>query len=154
MTLFAETFPFQQMDLRNTDSDPNRTPPTAPFDDQSIGRLAMYMRLAGQGHGVDLNSFVGSGNSEGNKEKERIADRLNGFNVKDNSVWRAITKRFGANLKQQELLSIAKVLASHANVKLDRDAKRRKSVLVKWFDEHWEELTPFLDYVVLEDNHV
>ena len=87
------------------------------------------------------------------KEKERIASRLSGFNPKDNMVWHEITQRFGASIKQPELLSIATVLAQNANIKLDRDAKRRKSVLIKWFEENWNAIHPFLDYVVLEDNH-
>jgi hypothetical protein len=36
-------------------------------------------------------------------------------------------------------------------VHLDRDAKRRKSVLLKWFEENWNAIYPFLDYVVLEE---
>lgn len=91
--------------------------------------------------------------STGTKEKERIAERLAGFNPKDNSVWHEITQRFGASIKQPELLSIANVLAQNANIKLDRDAKRRKSVLIKWFEENWSSIRPFLDYVVLEDSH-
>ena len=87
------------------------------------------------------------------KEKERIASRLSGFNPKDNMVWHEITQKFGASIKQPELLSIATVLAQNANVKLDRDAKRRKSVLIKWFEENWAAIKPFLDYVVLEDSH-
>ncbi|KAK8834742.1 hypothetical protein M9Y10_011163 [Tritrichomonas musculus] len=89
--------------------------------------------------------------NEGNREKERITNRLNGFNPKDNTAWREITNRFGNNIKQPELLSIATVLANNANIKLDRDAKRRKSVLIKWFEENWKAILPFLDYVVLED---
>ena len=87
------------------------------------------------------------------KEKERIASRLSGFNPKDNMVWHEITQRFGASIKQPELLSIATVLAQNANIKLDRDAKRRKSVLIKWFEENWAAIHPYLDYVVLEDSH-
>jgi len=86
------------------------------------------------------------------KEKERIAGRLSGFNPKDNNAWREITQRFGANIKQPELLSIAQVLSSHANIKLDRDAKRRKAVLLKWFEENWLTIKPFLEFVVLEDS--
>jgi hypothetical protein len=86
-----------------------------------------------------------------NKEKVRILGRLKDFNAKDCGVWREITRRFGRNIKQPGLLSIAAVLAGHANIKLDRDARRRKTVLVKWFEENWSALQPYLDYVVLED---
>ena len=84
-----------------------------------------------------------------NDEKKRIAMRMSGFDAKDNRVWAEIARRFGANVKQGELTNIAQVIANHAGIKLDRDAKRRKCVLLKWFDENWEKITPFLDYVIL-----
>ena len=83
-------------------------------------------------------------------ERERIAMRMEGFNQKDNCAWLELTKRFGQNIKRSELMNIAQVLADAANIKLDRDAKRRKSVLLKWFDEHWTRIRPLLDYIVLE----
>ena len=88
---------------------------------------------------------------EVSKEKDRISERMAGFNPKDNDVWRSITAKFGPNIKQPELLSIAMVLSQNCSIKLDRDAKRRKSVLIKWFEENWTTLAPYLDYVVLED---
>jgi hypothetical protein len=90
---------------------------------------------------------------EDNQEKQRIAQRLQGFNSKDNPAWKAIAQRFGPAIKQGELLSIATVLAENANIRLDRDAKRRKSVLLKWFEENWTAVSPFIDYVVLEDTN-
>jgi len=85
-------------------------------------------------------------------EKSRIANRLHGFNPKENRVWFEITKRYGEGIKQQELLSIAQVLSATTNIKLDRDAKRRKSVLIKWFEENWYIIHPYLGFVILEDN--
>ena len=87
--------------------------------------------------------------SGSNRERERISSRLEGFNPRDNPVWREITHRFGSNIKQPELLSIANVLSQSARIKLDRDAKRRKTVLIKWFQENWTSIYPYLDYVVL-----
>jgi hypothetical protein len=84
------------------------------------------------------------------KEKKRIADRLGAFNPKDNLVWKAISTKFGSSIKFPELLSIANVLAVSAAVHLDRDAKRRKCVLIKWFEEHWPVLAPYFDTVVLQ----
>ena len=85
-------------------------------------------------------------------EKQRIAMRMTGFDIKENHVWDEIAKRFGANIKRGELTNIAKVIADAAEIKLDRDAKRRKSVLLKWFDEHWDKIYPLLDYIVLSDS--
>ena len=83
-------------------------------------------------------------------ERQRIALRMKGFNQKENSTWFELTRRFGSNVKRSELTSIAQVLADATNIILDRDAKRRKSVLLKWFDEHWLKLRPLLDYIVLD----
>ncbi|OHS98901.1 hypothetical protein TRFO_34769 [Tritrichomonas foetus] len=84
-------------------------------------------------------------------EKLRVFSRLRGFKAKDSRVWSEITRRFGSELKHGELLSIAEVVAANAGVQLDRDAKRRKSVLIKWFEENWIRISPFLNYVILED---
>jgi hypothetical protein len=114
--------------------------------------VQFLMSLAAQHCRCDMSQVVeGPEGAPLNKEKVRILGRLKDFNAKDCSVWREITGRFGRNIKQPELLSIASVLAGHANIKLDRDARRRKTVLVKWFEENWPALQPYLDYVVLED---
>ncbi|KAH0792101.1 hypothetical protein GPJ56_003900 [Histomonas meleagridis] len=100
---------------------------------------------------VDL-SYQRNLYSEASAEKKRITERLNGFNPRENNAWKEISRRFGASIKHPELLSIATVLANYANVRLDRDAKRRKTVLIKWFQENWATVSPYLDYVVLEDS--
>ena len=74
-----------------------------------------------------------------------------GVSPKESPIWKEITRRFGVNVKHAELVSIASVLANSANIRLDREAKRRKTVLVKWFEENFSAIQPFLDYVVLED---
>lgn len=84
-------------------------------------------------------------------EKARISERLKDFNPRETDAWKKITQKFGPNIKQPELISIANLLASQAKIKLDRDAKRRKSVLIKWFQEHWDEISCYIDFVVLED---
>jgi hypothetical protein len=100
---------------------------------------------------VVFTPIIATGMIDTTPEKTRIANRLEGFNTKDNDIWTTISEHFGSGIKQQELLSIATVLAKHANIRLDRDAKRRKAVLIKWFAENWTAVSPFLSYVVLED---
>jgi hypothetical protein len=63
-----------------------------------------------------------------------------------------ITDSFGSNLNQAELLSIAEVLAFRLNLKVDRGAKRRKEVLIKWYDENWDRIAPIWQQLALEDN--
>lgn len=119
--------------------------------DQNTQGLAVIHNYFQQNFGDASKIYNQNDQAHVTKEKERIAERLGTFNPKDNVVWHEITQRFGANIKQPELLSIANVLAQNAGIKLDRDAKRRKSVLIKWFEENWNAIQPFLAYVVLED---
>ena len=93
----------------------------------------------------------GIGSDKNGGEKKRIKARLGEFHPKESIVWSEIRRRFGNKLKHGELLSIAEVTSAFARVFLDRDAKRRKSVLIKWFEENWATLSPYLSYVVLED---
>jgi hypothetical protein len=58
---------------------------------------------------------------------------------------------FGPDLKQEELVSIAELIAKRLDIRLDRDARRRKIVMVKWFDENWTAVEPLLSAIVLED---
>jgi hypothetical protein len=121
-------------------------------DDANLTQFALVMGYSGQAAVTDFTQLItGASPADSSKERDRVASRLSGFNSKDNSVWKAITQRFGNNIKQPELLSMAQVLANHANIRLDRDAKRRKAVLIKWFEENWVAIEPFLPFVVLED---
>jgi hypothetical protein len=56
-------------------------------------------------------------------------------------------------LNQTELLSIAQVLGWMLDIRVDREAKRRKEVLVKWFDEHWSAISDTVNLIRLEDIH-
>jgi hypothetical protein len=127
-------------------------PPPGPKDDANLAQLALLMGYSGQS--VDFTQLAASAFAIDMREKARVARRLNGFNIKDTIVWKVMTRRFGGNIKHPELVSMAEVLSSHACITLDRDAKRRKSVLVKWFQENWASIEPYLPYIVLEDGRV
>ncbi|OHS96568.1 hypothetical protein TRFO_37278 [Tritrichomonas foetus] len=85
-------------------------------------------------------------------ERKRVDSRLKGFSVRESAAWKEICKRFGPNLNQTELLSLAEVIAKQANLKVDREAKRRKEVLIKWYEENLTEVMEYLPYVVLQDS--
>jgi hypothetical protein len=72
---------------------------------------------------------------------------------KSSHAWRKVTSRYGDGLNHAELLSVAEVVAYNLNVPLDREAKRRKSLLIKWFEDNMNEIEPFLDYVKLVDSN-
>jgi hypothetical protein len=82
-------------------------------------------------------------------EKQRIAKRLGGFNWRASVAYQELRQRFGTPLRQQDLLTIAGAIPPSCALCLDRDAKRRKEVLLKWFDDNWMALEPCLHYMVL-----
>lgn len=85
-------------------------------------------------------------------ERKRVNSRLNGFSLKDSFAWQEICKRFGPNLNQSELLSLAEIIGQEAGIKVDREAKRRKEVLIKWYEENLEVVLKMLPYVKLVDS--
>ena len=84
------------------------------------------------------------------KDRKKVDDRLYGFDQNSSLIWNEICKKFGSSLSHNELLSIAQVIASNSGIKVDRDARRRKEVLIKWFDENAQKITPLLNYIKIE----
>lgn len=71
-------------------------------------------------------------------DARRTAYRLNGFQPRQSKAYKAIVQRFSKNLVQSDLVMIALILTHHnKDLRLDRDAKRDKRVMFKWFDENW-----------------
>lgn len=85
-------------------------------------------------------------------EMERVKRRIQGFNYKSSHAWKMLTAKYGPKLAHEELMSIAELLSAQVNINLDRDAKRRKAVLVKWFEENWEIIQGCLQFVILESD--
>jgi hypothetical protein len=83
-------------------------------------------------------------------EGERIRRRIEGFNWQNSLAWLYLSFMYGPKLKQDKLTSIAKLCAQKLQIKLDRDAKRRKIVLLKWFTEHWCQIHPLLHLIALD----
>jgi hypothetical protein len=82
-------------------------------------------------------------------EKQRIAKRLEGFDSQESLAYRELCRRFGTRLRREDLLTIARALTPPGVLRVDRDATRRKEVLLKWFDENWPVLEPRLGCMVL-----
>jgi len=64
-------------------------------------------------------------------------------------AWTALVQHFGSTRSQKELLVIALVVSEASGVQLDREAKRRKAVLVNWFDENLDRLLPHVKRIEL-----
>lgn len=88
--------------------------------------------------------------SQLNREKQGKNDAVMGEYV-ESEAWKYISQRFGPEIRQQELLSIATVLSGCCNLQISRAEKRKKDCLIKWFHNHWDIVSPFMQYVVLLD---
>jgi hypothetical protein len=58
--------------------------------------------------------------------------------------YKEFKKKGWTDLLMPELRSVGQAMAHIANIELDREAKRRKSVFFKWLDENWEVLQPVI----------
>ena len=83
-------------------------------------------------------------NYQNEDERRRNKARMEGFDQKTSHAYAVLCKRFGPKLSQQELLALAQVVSENLKIQLDREASRRKSVLIKWFDENFAKMESFL----------
>jgi hypothetical protein len=63
-------------------------------------------------------------------ERQRIDERIRNFDYEKSNAWMELTRRGWDQLSQAELLSIAQIFGKKFTIPIDREAKRRKSVLV------------------------
>jgi hypothetical protein len=82
-------------------------------------------------------------------ERTKIDERIRTFDYTRSPAWRELSLRGWDQLSQSELLSVAQVLEKKLAIPLDREAKRRKNLLVKWFEENLADLRPVLDNIEL-----
>jgi hypothetical protein len=85
------------------------------------------------------------------EEHARVQRRVSGFDWRLSYAWAHLSYNFGPKLSQNELVSIAELMAGMLQIKVDRDARRRKPVMIKWFEENWRQIRPLLANVILDD---
>ena len=71
-------------------------------------------------------------------DKKRILERLGSFKWKESIEWKEICKIYGKEPSKNQLLQWAHKISQNNSLNIDRDSKRRKSVLIKWFHENWK----------------
>lgn len=72
------------------------------------------------------------------------------FNYKACKAYQYLTQTyFYPTIRQSELVSIATTVASKCtDLRVDRDAKRRKDLLIQWYDDHWSEIEPHIKNII------
>lgn len=86
-------------------------------------------------------------------EKERAKILLGDFVVKGSKGLQFIENFFDSELKVislHSMQSFAKIFSELIKKQLPRDIQRKKSLLVKWFDDHYEECLKNRNLVNLE----
>jgi hypothetical protein len=84
------------------------------------------------------------------EERARVQRRVGGFNWRGSRAWAHLSYIYGPKLSQDELVSIAELVTQALPIKLDRDVRHRKVVMVKWFEENWMQIHSLLYHVVLD----
>lgn len=104
---------------------------------------------------VNCLYFENNDNDPKEKERQVLHERLKNFDEKQCRAYRELERRGLISMTHVNLVQIAKVIAHRCEIKLDREAKRRKPILIKWFDENYDKAIPLLDKMELqyqEDN--
>ena len=85
--------------------------------------------------------------SERQCSKEKILNeiRMRGWNMKESKGFKYLTSILNGNVSLHNCRVLAQTVEAYMGLQLDREAFRRKSVCVKWFDENYELIRPFVD---------
>ena len=78
-------------------------------------------------------------------ESDFVKEKLKDFEPKASRAWISLTSRYGPKINQNQLLSLAEVVSYQLNLGLFREYKRRKEMLIKWFDENYDAVWPFIE---------
>lgn len=78
-------------------------------------------------------------------EKLFLEEKRKNFDMTKCEAWSRLTQKFGQKVSQEELLTIAQIVSHELDIPLAREYKRRKEILVKWFDENLEAVWPFIN---------
>lgn len=95
--------------------------------------------------------------NQNEKEKDTISRCIpSGYDYSHSVVGRFIIDYYGRDFNRDEFVFLARVLAEQLNIKLPREATRRKLVTLFWMDQYQERIIPFLkNHVIITDkDHV
>jgi hypothetical protein len=84
------------------------------------------------------------GQTQTEYEKSCLEEMRKGPNPKEGPAWKYLTNRLGKSPGKPELVSLGIVLAQELGMHLTREYKRRKEMMIKWFNDNFDRLEPFL----------
>ena len=86
-------------------------------------------------------------------ETKRVSAKLQGFDIGNCEAWGAIQTQFSSGITHNELKSVATILCLQTGLQLSRLAQRDNRVLIQWFSDNWEVISPFLSTIHLFDKN-
>ena len=78
------------------------------------------------------------------EERMRVAKRLQNYQYTDTLAWKFVKEAFFSRNTGHNLLALARSISRDTGIRLDRDATRRKKVLLKWFNENLPAIIRYL----------
>jgi hypothetical protein len=85
------------------------------------------------------------------QERVQIDTRLQEFDPKTSPAYHMIVRRKFNVLTFNELRSMGEIMAIHAGITIDREAKRRRKVFFKWLHDNWARLEPEFERMVIDN---
>jgi hypothetical protein len=85
------------------------------------------------------------GSVQNDRDRMFVKQCLRNFDPATSEAWKFLENRFGPDIPKPWLISLGRVLAQHLNIPLAREYKRRKGMMIKWFDDHFEFIEPFIN---------
>lgn len=68
------------------------------------------------------------------------------YAFKDGPAYKKVVERYGYDIEMRYLLSIARPFSKMLNLRLPREAQRKKTELYRWLDVHWDQVGPLMDH--------
>lgn len=131
--------------------------PTAPTVAALSGSL-LWISVTDTGLVVDIKQKLGELVSEleeclSSQQAHPTFVKDGVYDFKSGRAYAKITAKFGLDIRVFELQAIAstickKIQQRGIQLKMTRDAKRKKSELYRWFDQHWDQVGPMVEKVV------
>jgi hypothetical protein len=78
-------------------------------------------------------------------ERQFVEKNRQGFDPHTCRAWVLLTKKYGPTIPHNNLLSLANVVSIHMKLPLLRESKRRKDMLIRWFDDNIDCVWPFIE---------
>lgn len=88
-------------------------------------------------------------------DSPKTKDDLVDSQIQNLQVWITLQSYFSSGVRLAELRSIAKFLQFYLNLPIiSRNASRSFNLLIKWFENNWKKILPFLPYISLYDDNL